>query len=653
MATLQQFIEHTAYNMRVSILKMTTEAGSGHPTSALSAADIVATLFLYAMQFDPKNPNNPNNDRFILSKGHACPVLYAIYKELGVLNEKELLTYRDFDSVLEGHPTPRFSYSEAATGSLGQGLSIGLGMALAARLDKRDYYTYVMLGDSECAEGSVWEAIELAAYYKTHNLIAILDENRLGQSTPTMYGHNSEKWEKRFAAFGWKTFTVFGHDIQELMAVFDQAKKVQNQPVMIIAKTYKGYGVEQAEDAMGYHGKPFSKEELPQILQKLRTRFADAANPIKYDWKPKVPSADRLDSTSGLALRSPRTASGPVALSESRANEESRESSRMGATAPIKLPQSTYKLGDKIKTREVYGEALAALGFVNNQVVSLDAEVKNSTYAEIFENAHPDRFFQCFIAEQNMMGMAVGMQARGKIPFASTFACFLTRAFDQIRMAAIGQASLRICGSHAGVSIGEDGPSQMGLEDIAMIRAVPTSIVLYPCDATSTYKLVEVMANRNDGISYLRTTRMATPVIYDTTKEFSIGGCQVLKESATDQCCIVAAGVTLHEALKAYELLKKENITVSVIDAYSVKPLDSATIAQTAYASNNRIITVEDHYLEGGLGQTVAYELRNSGISIECLAVTKMPRSGKPEELLAFEGIDAAAIVAKVKASVA
>lgn len=624
MAALQDFIKHTAYQMRVSILKMTSAAGSGHPTSALSAADIVATLFLHTMKFDLSNPNNPNNDRFILSKGHASPVLYAVYKELGVLTEKDLLTYRDFDSILEGHPTPRFAWSEAATGSLGQGLSIGLGMALTARLDKRNFYSFVLLGDSECAEGSVWEAVELAAYYKVDNLIAILDENRLGQSTETMYGHNSQKYEKKFQAFGWKTFTVYGHDVQELITVFDQAKKVQGQPVIIIAKTYKGFGVTEAEDAMGYHGKAFSKEELPKILDSLKIRFSDAVPAVDYAWEQTIPDYIR--------------------------SEQKAESlSKRKQIIPIQLPQPTYKKDEKIKTRQVYGQALAVLGFESSNVVSLDAEVKNSTYAEIFEQAHPERFFQCFIAEQNMIGMSVGMNARGKIAFASTFACFLTRAFDQIRMAAIGRSCLRICGSHAGVSIGQDGPSQMGLEDIAMMRTIPNSIVLYPSEAISAYKCVELMANYNDGISYLRTTRMATSVLYDSQEEFVIGGCKVLKESNQDVCCIVAAGVTLHEALKAHELLKKENILISVIDAYSIKPLDAATIKQTAYAANNHIITVEDHYLEGGLGQAVTYELKNTGIVIECLAVEKMARSGTPEKLMAYEKIDATAITAAVR----
>ena len=616
MNNVQAFLEHSAYNMRVSTLKMTTQAGSGHPTSALSAADLVAALFFYAMHFDPQNPQNPNNDRFILSKGHASPILYAVWKELGVLSEQDLMTYRQFDSCLEGHPTPHFTRSEAATGSLGQGLSIGVGMALSARIDQRDFYTYVMLGDSEVAEGSIWEAAELASFYKLDHLIAILDCNRLGQTTETMEGHDVGIFVERFAAFGWHTLVVNGHDIHDIVIAFDEAKKMCDKPIIIIAKTLKGFGVEKAENKNGFHGKAFSKEELPLILQNMQERFSDAAKKTNYAWEPQLPiqKNKKNDGKEGLKFNIP-----------------------------------TFESDKKISTRKAYGLALAELGACMAEVVSLDAEVKNSTYAEFFAEKFPDRFIQSFIAEQNMIGMAVGLAARGKVPFASTFAVFFTRAFDQIRMAAIGRAPLRLVGSHAGVSIGQDGPSQMGLEDIAMMRTIPHSVVLYPCDAVSTVKLVELMANRSTGISYLRTTRAETPQLYDANEIFEIGGCKILKQSDHDVACIIAAGITLFEALKAYEQLQKEGIAIAIIDLYSIKPLDSETLLSVAQKAGKNIITVEDHYREGGLGEAVVYALHNQDVQIKCLAVDKLPRSGKPEELLAYEGIDAAAIIKSVQ----
>lgn len=567
------------------------------------------------MQFDPHNHDNPNNDRFILSKGHASPVLYAVWKELGILTEDDVLTYRNIDSVLEGHPTLRFSRTEAATGSLGQGLSIAAGMAMSAKMDKRDFYTYCLLGDSEISEGSIWEAVEISAYYKLDNLVAILDCNRLGQSTPTLHEHDVNRYAQKFTAFGWHALIADGHNMQELMNVFDEAKKVKNKPSIILAKTFKGYGVAQAQDKEGFHGKAFKKEELPDILTALQQTFAQAAQYAEdFVWKPTIPKSEKPYKQSSIAIAKP-----------------------------------TYAVGDKMPTRKAYGFAITAVGDVAQQAVSLDAEVKNSTYAEIFEEKYPDRFVQCFIAEQNMIGMAVGMANRGKIPFVSTFGAFFTRAFDQIRMAAIGQSPLRLTGSHAGVSIGQDGPSQMALEDIALMRTLPNSVVFYPSDATSTYKLVALMANHHNGISYLRTTRMATPVIYDDNETFEIGGCKVLHQSDHDVACVIGAGVTLHEALKAYKQLKKEKIYISVIDLYSIKPLAHETVLRVAQKAKNRIITVEDHYIQGGLGQAVTYALRNNDLSIECLAVKKLPRSGKPEELMARAGIDAHAIIKAVK----
>lgn len=615
---IKKFIEHKAYNMRLSSILMTTTAGSGHPTSALSAADLVAALFFYGMRFDPKNPKNPENDRFILSKGHAAPILYAVYKELGVVSEQDLMAYRTFGAELEGHPTRRFAYTEAATGSLGMGLSIGAGMALSARMDNRAFKTFVLLGDSEIAEGSVWEAAEIAAHYKLDNLIAIIDGNRLGQSTQTLHGHHLQRYAEKFHAFGWRTLTIDGHDVQQIMSALDKAQEPHThaQPTVIIAKTIKGYGVPSAADHEGFHGKAFSKQEFHDIVANIDAQFAAAAHyqPGSFIWQPKLPEA----------VLSPEVVE----------------------KITLKLP--TYKIGEQVATRQAYGHALVAAGVANKQVVSLDAEVKNSTFAELFEEKYPERFVQCFIAEQNMVSMGVGLEARGKLPFISTFGCFLTRAHDQIRMAAVSNAALRICGSHAGVSIGQDGPSQMALEDIAMMRALPGSVVVYPSDAVSTHKLVEQMANYRDGISYLRTTRGQTPVLYDNTQEFPLGGLKILRESAQDVACVVGAGITVHEALKAYEILQAQGISVAVIDLYSIKPIDTATLLRVVTAAGKHVITVEDHYLDGGLGQAVAFALRNSGCRVESLAVTQLPRSGKPEELLAWAGIDAAAIARAV-----
>jgi len=610
------FLEKVAYNLRVSSLISTSKAGSGHPTSCLSAADIMSALFFYAMRYDPQDHKNPNNDRFILSKGHAAPVLYAVYKELGVLTEEDLLGLRNFDSVLEGHPTPRFAYVEAATGSLGQGLSIAVGMSYAAKMDKRDYTTYVLLGDMETTEGSVWEAAEVAAFYKLDNLIGIIDVNRLGQSAPTMHEHNLAGYVQKFQAFGWHTITVNGHNIEDLCTSFDEAKNVFEKPVIIIAETIKGYGINFAANKEGFHGKAFKGEEEDRALEQLYQNFSSIADAYSdYSWLSNVPVKDTLH-----------------------------------VIPPILLPEPTYVKGHMLATRKAYGQVLSILGSKEESVVSLDAEVKNSTYAELFEKKHKAQFVQCFIAEQNMVSMGVGMSGLGKIPFISTFACFFTRAYDQVRMAAISKAPLRLVGSHAGVSIGQDGPSQMGLEDIALMRALPNSIVLYPADAVSTYKLVALMANYNAGISYLRTTRMDTPVMYDNDEPFTIGGCNIVRQSrhGDSYACVVAAGVTLFESLKAYEVLKREGVTISVIDLYSIKPLAQDILIRMAKKSGQKVITVEDHYLEGGLGEAVTYALRNTETEIRCLAVKKMPRSGTPQRLMEYEEIDANAIIKAV-----
>ena len=623
---LKKFLEHKAYKMRLESLKMTTKAQSGHVTSALSCADLVAALFFYAMHFDPQIISNPENDRFILSKGHASPILYAVWKELGALTNDELMTYRQLGSALEGHATARFKYNEAATGSLGIGLSIGAGMALAARLDEQHYYTYVLMGDSEITEGSVWEAAEIAAYYKLSHLVGIVDCNRLGQSTQTIHGYHAQRYAQKFEAFGWKAVVIDGHDMLQIAGALDKARQNEDRPFVIIAKTVKGYGVDRVENKENWHGKAFTQKELPEILSAFEQRFASvAANGNSYQWQPTI--------------------------SQARLNvfQEKKVAHECKSLAPEEFEKTYYKKDEKVATRKAYGQALTQAGGVCNNIISLDAEVKNSTFAQIFEDKYPDRFFQCFVAEQNMVGMGIGFEKRGKIPFISTFACFFSRAHDQIRMAAIGKSSLRLVGSHSGISIGEDGPSQMGLEDIAMMRALPESIVLYPSDAVSTHALVNCMVEYNAGISYLRTTRGDTPILYGADEKFIIGGCKVLRSGRADQALIIGAGITVHQALQAYEQLIEQGIAVAIIDLYSIKPLDVKTIEQIAIKAGNRIITVEDHYIQGGIGEAITYALRNNQFHIQCLAVPALPMSGKSEELLAWAGIGADGIIRAVK----
>jgi len=603
-----ELLKGIANQLRIHSITSTTAAGSGHPTSCMSAADVVATLFFGHMRYDPKNPHYHNNDRFILSKGHAAPVLYAAWAETGLFPTSELLKLRKFSSDFEGHPTPRLPFVDVATGSLGQGLSIGVGMALAARLDSLDYNTYVLLGDGEIAEGAVWEAASLAGIYKLKNLIAVVDANRLGQSQATAFGHDIGVYRKRFEAFGWRVEDVDGHDIEEILEVLSGVG-LNDQPLAIIARTYKGAGVSFVQDKDGWHGKPLNKDEAAKALAELQ------------------PSAI---SGIGVSIPSPSLLPAP------------------NNSAPAGYPPLNYKPGDSVATREAYGNALARIGETDQRIVAMDGDTKNSTYSEKFMKKFPARFTECFIAEQCMVGVAVGFGVRGKVPFASTFAAFFTRTYDQIRVAGISQANLKLVGSHVGVSIGEDGPSQMGLEDLAMMRAITGGVVLYPSDAVSTEKLVEQMA-QTKGICYLRTTRPKTPVIYRNDEPFPIGGAKVLRQNAGDKVTVIAAGITLVEAIKAADALKNEGIGITVIDAYSIKPLARDVIRAAAQKTNNLVVTVEDHYAEGGLGDTVAGELSADGIKVHKLAVTALPRSGKAEELLAHFGIDAAAIVKKVK----
>jgi transketolase len=672
LSTKLAFLAHKALNLRILSLQATTVAGSGHPTSCLSAAEIVAVLFFEIMRYDPADFNYPNNDRFILSKGHAAPLLYAAWEQVGVLTKADLLTLRQIDSNLEGHPTARFERFEAATGSLGQGLGVGVGMALAGKLDYLDFRTYVLLGDSECTEGSIWEAAELASYYKLNNLIAIVDLNRLGQTGATVDGHDSEKLAGKFQAFGWFVITVDGHDLNLLLDSFAQAQKISDKPVAIIAKTYKGYGIADVQDQNGFHGKAFSSLELPGIIAGLENGFKAVYGSINpYGTLPAVALALWRTGTTnvreGLDNREEKKISAiPDTFQAShKASPDTVVVSDLDASPTELLAKTgrsdkfyrtiststlqTYQLSTKIATRQVYGDLLVDLATQLPNLVSLDAEVKNSTYAEKLEQVDPAKFIQCFIAEQNMISMGVGLAARHKIPFISTFGVFFTRAFDQIRMAAIGKSPLRLVGSHCGVSIGEDGPSQMALEDLAMFRTIPDSIIFYPSDAVSCYKLGLLMANYNTGISYLRTTRAATPVIYNSSEEFRIGGAKILRQSTQDQVCLVAAGITLHEALQAYEILKLANIFVTVIDLYAIKPLDHELLISSAQQAGYKIITIEDHYLAGGLGEAVNSAVINTGIQVHNLAVLDLPRSGKSVELLAMFKIDAQAIVAAVR----
>jgi transketolase len=601
-------LESLAKLVRYYILASTTEAGSGHPSSSLSAADLmVGLMFGGGFRFDVTRPGFSNNDRLIFSKGHASPLLYALWAAAGCISEEELMTMRKFGSPLEGHPAVALAFVEAATGSLGQGLSIGMGMALNARyLDKLPYRTYVLLGDSEMAEGSQWEAIQLAKEYRLDNLVGIIDVNRLGQRGETMYGHDLAAYEKRVAAFGWETILIDGHSMPEILGAFDRAQTLTGKPVMIIAKTIKGKGVSFIEDKNGWHGKVLKRDEFEKAVAEL--------GDIDRSIRGEIPKPND-------------TAPQPA--------------------HPREAAEMIYPTDKPVATRRAYGNALARIFPQYPRIVALDGEVGNSTYAEIFGEHHPERFFEMYIAEQNMVGTALGLSRRGKIPFASTFAAFFTRAFDQIRMSRYSGANIKFVGSHAGVSIGEDGPSQMGLEDIAMFRTILGGVVLYPADAVSTERLVEEAA-RHEGIVYIRTTRKDTPILYSSTDSFVIGGSKVLRQSDKDHITIVAAGITLFEALAAYEDLKKEGVLIRVIDLYSIKPIDAATLKKAAWATM-AIITVEDHFAEGGLGEAVQSALAEIPTPVHSMAVRRMPKSGKPDELLEYEGISRFAILQKVK----
>jgi transketolase len=613
---MENELEKLAKLIRYYILFSTTNAGSGHVTSSLSAVEAMTVLFFKYFRYDLDNPDSHLNDHLIFSKGHASPLFYSLFAAAGRLDLKDLETYRGFNSMLEGHPTLRFAYTEAPTGSLGQGLSIGLGIALSAKyLDKHPCKVYVLLGDGEMAEGQIWEALQISSHYKLNNLIAVADINKLGQSGETILGHDILSLESRIKSLGWRTYVVEnGHNLEQLDKAYQEATRWSNEgdaPVMILTKTTKGKGVSFLEGKGGWHGKALDEDDLSKALEEIGDVDTSlVGNIVKPEWgeieHPEFVTADEVAFTN-------------------------------------------YPKEEKVATRKAYGNGLVRLGKKYSDVISMDADVKNSTFAEYFAQEFPERYFEMFIAEQNMVGAALGLSRKGKVPFVSTFAAFLTRAYDQIRMARLSEVHIVFCGSHAGVSIGQDGSSQMGLEDIAMMRTGLNTTVFYPSDAISTEKIMEI-AYKEKGIVYIRTTRADTSILYSLKENFEIGGSKVLKESNDDSATVFAAGITLHEALKAYEELKKEGINLRVVDLYSIKPIDEKTILKAAKETKT-IVTVEDHYKEGGVGDAVLEVLAEKGLNVPFykLAVDKMPMSGKPEELLEYEGIDAGAIVKKVR----
>jgi transketolase len=597
-------IRELAQQLRVDSIRCSTAAGSGHPTSSMSAADLMAVLLARHLRYDWQQPDNPANDHLIFSKGHASPLLYSMFKAVGVISDDELMNgYRRFGSPLEGHPTPALPWVDVATGSLGQGLPDGVGVALAGRyLDELPYRIWVLCGDSEMAEGSMWEAFDKAAYYRLDNLTAIVDVNRLGQRGPTELGWDLDAYVKRVEAFGCRAIPIDGHDLGEIDKALDDAAGA-DRPSVILARTRKGRGFSEVEDAEGWHGRPLPADMAERAIIEL--------------------GGERHLSVTGLRPEdgTPRE----------RPNGE------------VNLPR--YELGAKVATRLAFGQALAAVG-ARGDVVALDGEVGNSTHAEEFAKAHPERYFEMFIAEQQLIAAAVGMSVRGYVPFAATFAAFFTRAYDFIRMSAISEANIRLCGSHAGVEIGADGPSQMALEDLAMMRAVHGSTVLYPSDATAAASLTQQMAER-DGIVYMRTTRGSYPVLYGPDEAFPIGGAKVVRSSADDQVTLIGAGVTLHNCLAAADELDRDGIRARVVDLYSVKPIDTETLVEAAEATDGRLVVVEDHYPAGGLGGAVLEALNDADhpVHIAHLAVRGLPSSGTPAELMEAAGISADQVV--------
>lgn len=586
---------------------MITHAGSGHLSSCLSAADIISALFFKIL-------NSKNRDQFILSKGHAAPLLYVAYAELKLLTQKELLNFRTFNSPLEGHPTPQFFGVDSATGSLGQGLSIAIGKALAAQMHKSPARFYVLLGDSECSEGQVWEAIELAPYYKLKNIVGIIDANGFGQANSSLIDAQEKRYQKIFTAHGWFTQIVDGHNIAHIMRAFERAH-ISKAPAMIIARTHKGFGIPSIQDRVEWHGKAPSHNQLEQFQRELAQTHKKY---ISHKVTELTPAYTPIRQKKNLKKR----------------------------TLILPAPPHIYTQKKLYSVRKSCGEALATAGKSLKNLIILDADVKNSTYTDIFEKKYPKQFIECFIAEQNMISIAMGISTMGYTPVCATFAAFLTRAYDQLRMAGISKAAFGIIGTHVGVSVGQDGPSQMGLEDIALFRTIPNSTILYPCDSISTWKITELLLNNTTGICYLRATREETKTIYTPNTPFKIGGSHVLTQSPNDIACIIAAGITVHEALAAYTLLARQNIFVAIIDLYSIKPLDIETIKKQAKRCKNRVLVVEDHYAAGGIAEAVRAAAPE--LVITSLAIQKLPHSGSPQELRAYMKIDAQSIVATV-----
>lgn len=596
-------LKETANTLRADSLKMTTEAGSGHPTSCLSCADLMAALFFHEMRFDSSDAGNPENDEFVLSKGHAAAIYYSALFRAGCIKDA-LLSYRKILSRLEGHPIPFDGWVKVATGSLGQGLSVGLGIALAAKLNKKKYRTFVLLGDSEIAEGEIYEALQFASYYKLNNLCAIVDVNRLGQRGETMVGWNTDKYAKRFASFGWEVKVINGHNLGQILSALKKFRKTK-KPFVILAKTMKGKGVSFLENMEGWHGCALNRIELEKALD-------------------EIPVSDELK----------------IDIEKPKFNKNTNEKTK------LKIPALTnYAKNISVATREAYGNAIANLAKVNRNVVAVDAEVSNSTFSEKIKFSVPRQFIEAFIAEQNMISLALGLSIKGFNVFTSSFAAFLSRTHDQLRMAALSKASITVCGSHAGVSIGQDGASQMGLEDISMFRDLPNSIIFYPSDAISTEKLTQIASIlKKPSIKYIRTTRPKTPIIYSLKEKFPVGAFKVLRQTKKDKVVLIGAGITLHESLKAHEFLKSKYINSAVIDLYCVKPLNLGKLISFIKKHGKKVVIVEDHYAEGGIGEMLSLDLANNGIKISHLAIKEIPHSGTAEELLKKYGIDSKSI---------
>ncbi|KAL5267868.1 hypothetical protein ACHWQZ_G004796 [Mnemiopsis leidyi] len=602
---LVQYLEDKANEIRILSIECTNASKSGHPTSCMSAAEIFSVLFFNEMRYDNDYPKHPSSDRFILSKGHAAPGLYSAWCAAGLFDKEKLLTLRKIDSDLEGHPTPRLNFIDAATGSLGQGLSVAAGMAyIGKHIEHASYRTYCLIGDGESAEGSIWEALSFASHYKLDNLVAIFDINRLGQSEAAPLEHDMDVYRKRVEAFGFHTMVVDGHSVEEILKALEEAKSVKNKPCALICKTYKGHGSSDVADKLDFHGKA-----LNSLSDKILAEIKGKMHGAEEQPRPKINDD------------APQIVDKPVAFKSAL----------------------EYEQGKMIATRVAYGDALVKLGEASDKVVVLDADTKNSTYALKFKNAFPDRYIECFIAEQNMVGVSLGCGARNRtIPFCSTFATFFTRAMDQIRMAAVSQSQLNMVGSHCGVSIGEDGPSQMALEDIAAFRAIPNLVYFYPSDAVSACRAVELAANYKH-MTFIRTSRPATPVIYANDETFEIGKAKIVKESAEDKVLVIGAGITLDSAMKAHSSLQGKGTNIRVMDPFTIKPLDKEAVLKHAKECGGRVITVEDHYPEGGIGEAVAAVLSDADFITKhkMLAVREIPRSGPPAVLLDMFGISA------------